>query len=190
METGVQDFVRRILALCFLNPTINAEGTSDVDIVFNKLFQKNPNGTLDINGLYYLTLSRYPGLQQFCEYFSQTYLVRDNHDQSMMFNVFHLEDHRTNNDLEAWHRVWNNRIINHRHGIWGIIEGFQQENLIAERTLQSLQNGIEVSRPCRTKLLNREENMRRMKVQYLDVTNYTMNNMEYNRHMSSYTSTF
>ena len=103
METGVQDFVRRILALCFLNPTINAEGTSDVDIVFKKLFQKNPNGTLDINGLYYLTLSRYPALQQFCEYFSQTYLVRDNHDQSMMFNVFHLEDHRTNNDLEAWH---------------------------------------------------------------------------------------
>ena len=56
----------------------------------------------------------------------------------MMFNVFHLFDHRTNNDLEAWHRVWNNSIKNHRHGIWGIIEAFCEQNLIVARTLQPL----------------------------------------------------
>ena len=80
--------------MAFLNPDrtqVQIENnfpSSDLVFVYNQL-------VLDLYGLESADLPR-AALAQFLTYFSRTWMTNQ-----IRWNVFHLDDHRTNNDLEG-----------------------------------------------------------------------------------------
>jgi hypothetical protein len=76
-----------------LDPNL-VNGHSDVDDTFAYM------ADVSATGFYHDLHETYPALRLLCAYFMATFLGRDD-NQNLTFNVFHLDDHRTNNDLEA-----------------------------------------------------------------------------------------
>ena len=70
-------------------------------------------------GAYHDLHNSYPALNLLCVYFKATFLGRDD-EGDLTFNVFHLDDHRTDNDLEAWHPVHVSRIYGHIRDIYDV----------------------------------------------------------------------
>jgi hypothetical protein len=94
-------------------------------------------------------IAAHPALQQFLDYFDHQWITRIED-----WNVFALEDHRTNNDVEGWHYEFNNRLTKHDRalGFWPFVEligtrvdiddeGYAQVmggQLLASRSTQSI----------------------------------------------------
>lgn len=170
--------MRRVYAFFFLDPTEDATEQSDVQTVYEHLSNDNNNGA------FYNLHQNYPALRVYCTFFSDNFLQRD-FNGNMMFNIFHLTNHRTNNDLECWHRGWNMKVKDHRRGFWGIVELIQKENTLSERTISTLQNGLPVARRKSNYLIDRENTMARIRSQYV---NRIMTALEYNENMGRFTS--
>ena len=79
-------------------------------------------------------------------YARQEHFTRDA-DGTMVSNLHHLtaDDHRTNNDLEGWHKVFNEMLHNHKHGIWGVLEKIQLEHQRSVRELGQVRAGALLS---------------------------------------------
>lgn len=166
-------FCKKIAALAFLNPTIGADGYSDVERTFDYLFLQNQ-----------ALFATYPKLQEFALYFQNEFLTKDANG-NMTCNIFHIDDHRTNNDLEEWHKRVNRRLKDHSGGLWGFLRELQHENHKAEFEIESIELGRRLT-PRDNNMIEREKNIARRKAQYIagtmDVVTYNerlITNMAY-----------
>ena len=110
-----------VTTIIFLDPTLDEDGTiCNLVLAFDYL--------RDVNGFYRELYSTYPASNQFSEYYEDEYMQRRDND-SIICNVFHLDYHRTNNNLEGWNRYFNFEQDKKKlNGVYAKIEHFQHEN--------------------------------------------------------------
>jgi hypothetical protein len=125
-ENGVRAMIRELMHLGFLR-------IEDVMITFEAVKHK-----------YATAMFAVPLLDQYVNvYFFNTWVSTAEKIQS--FNVFTIDDHMTNNDLEGWHRGIHARFKGKEKHLFKYIECLQKEQLKNERELGQMLNGQQLT---------------------------------------------
>lgn len=152
--------MKKFYALPFLNlnPTpaqLNANPPlpADIDFCFEEICQE----LRDLN----LPEAPLNVVDQFINYFRQQWMVR----YRIICNLFLIDDHRTNNDLEGWH-LHMNQIMHRKENLWRFITAIKNEQQFKEVEFIQIEHGNDI-RPQRRRQKDKETRFAAMKVEYI-----------------------
>jgi hypothetical protein len=166
-DSQLKVLVRSLFGLAFLNPLpvaavlppagqVPIVGLSDVRLAYQSL-----QGDADYAAL---VAALPPAFLTFMTYFTDNWMTTD--AQIRSFNVYHLDDHRTNNDLEGWHLRFLT-LLRNQYGFWAFIKSIQNEQRATEIVVAQSNAGQRIVRLPSRKIRAREAAMANMKELYL-----------------------
>lgn len=157
--TGLSDTVKKFYTLAFLKPDrseAQIEDNEECDLVsvFNEISQQfmNLEGQFPNFTNYQLT--------GFITYFTNTWM-----SNRYRWNIFALDDHRTNNDLEGWHNHMN-RNMKRKNNLWSFIESIKIEQAAKEVEVNQILNGQVIAHQRREQRV-KEEILKNQKAMYI-----------------------
>ena len=107
-------------------------------------------------------INEYPALNRFFQYFDNNWMNRIE-----AWNVFALQDHATNNDVEGWHYEFNKHLTKANRALtfWHFVEMIGNRVTIDDESYEQLTGGQQLtSRSARS--LSKENNITRIKLLY------------------------
>lgn len=152
--------IKKFYALPFLNPdqtdaqlNANPPLPSDLDFCFGEICTELratnlPEAPINL-------------IEQFIAYYNQMWMVR----YRVTCNLYAVDDHRTNNDLEGWH-IRMSLNIHKKENLWRFIRGIKKEQQSKEIEFIQILNGNDIA-PQRLKQRNKENRFASMKVNYI-----------------------
>jgi hypothetical protein len=100
-------------------------------------------------------------IEQFITYFRQQWMVQ----QKETSNLFLIDDHKTNNDVEGWHTRMSLK-INRKENLWKFINAIKTEQASKETEFIQIEHGADIV-PQRRRQREKENRFAAMKVDYI-----------------------
>ena len=107
-------------------------------------------------------IAAFPHLNEFVQYFDTFWMTCIEN-----WNIFSLDDHYTNNDVEGWHYDFNQHLTRRGQalGFWPFVEMIGARVLVDNEAYLQLENGMQLTTRS-PRSINQENNIKRMKILY------------------------
>ncbi len=166
-ESPLRNFIKLLLASAFAPPEEMEQVTATIlGDYMPEQYRNNPN------------------MLEFLQYFNTQWFNNPNLPVAM-WSVWQLDDHRTNNNLEGWHRYLNSELGAHEN-LWRFMLGLRKVQNNVENDEIQMQNN---RHPAKRQKSDREKEdaLRTLKASYIAGNIGTMNyllNFEVQQHLS------
>jgi hypothetical protein len=152
--------IKKFYALPFLNPNqtlvqqnVDPQAPADLDFCFGEVCTE----LRDLN----LPEAPLKLVEEFITYYRQQWMER----HRLTFNLFGVDDHRTNNDLEGWH-IRMSHLIHRKENLWRFITAVKKEQQSKEVEFVQIEHGVDIM-PQRARQREKEARFSNMKVSYI-----------------------